>query len=370
MQLIRRTFPIALAFVSAFLAISQFAPAQSADAPAGPSTQSMQAAPLPEAPAAQTAAPQQPAASPSQLGEITGTVTDNSGDIVPEASLVLTDLYGTHQIVTADDDGGFAFKSLKPGIAYRITINANGFVSWTSEPIVLNPGQFYILKQTGLAISGGETSVTVTSGTPEEIATEQIHVEEQQRVLGIIPNFYVVYDKNPVPLSAKLKFKLAFKVATDPISFIGAGALAGMNQAGDTPNYPQGAIGYAERYGAAYGDGVTDLFIGGALLPSLLHQDPRYYYQGTGTKKSRMLHAISSPFICKGDNGRNQFNFSSLGGDLFSSALSNIYYPPSNRGASLVLNAFAIDTGERVVSTLIQEFVLRKLTPSAKKHDQ
>ncbi len=366
MQLIQRTFPITLAFVSVFLALSQAATAQS------PETSAKTAAELalPEALAAQRAATQPPAPDAAQPATISGTVTDKTGDLVPGATVVLTDLYGMRKTVVANGNGGYAFPSLKPGVAYRISVTAEGFLPWTSSPIVLNPGQYYILKNAILAIAGGETSVTVSSGTPEEIATEQVQVEEQQRVMGFIPNFYVVYDKNPVPLSSKLKFQLALKVAVDPMSFIGAGALAGMNQAGDTPNYPQGSIGYAERYGAAYGDGITDLFIGGAILPSLLHQDPRYYYQGTGTKWSRVLHAISAPFVCKGDNGRNQFNFSSVGGDLFSSAISNVYYPPSNRGASFVFTSFALDTGERVVSTLVQEFVLHKLTPSAKKHDQ
>ena len=107
--------------------------------------------------------------------------------------------------------------------------------------------------------------------------------------------------------------------------------------------------------------------IGGAILPSLLHQDPRYFYQGTGTTKSRIFHAISNPFVCRGDNGDMQPNYSSLGGDLISSAISNAYYPRSNRGAGLVFGNFAIGTAERVVSSLAQEFLFRKLTPKAPK---
>ncbi len=106
--------------------------------------------------------------------------------------------------------------------------------------------------------------------------------------------------------------------------------------------------------------------IGGAILPSLLHQDPRYYYQGTGTNKSRLLHALSAPLVCKGDNGHFQPNYSSMGGDLGSSAISNLYYPKSNRGVGLVFQNFALSTGERMLSAVVQEFVLRKLTPKAK----
>jgi hypothetical protein len=159
---------------------------------------------------------------------------------------------------------------------------------------------------------------------------------------------------------------MAYKAATDPVSVVGAAALAGMNQAGDTPNYRQGASGYGERFGSVYADGVTDIMFGGAILPALLHQDPRYFYQGTGTTKSRLMHALSAPFICRGDSGKKEINFSSLGGDLISGSISNAYYPDSNRGASLVFTGFALSTGERMVSTVIQEFLLKRFTPGAK----
>jgi hypothetical protein len=142
--------------------------------------------------------------------------------------------------------------------------------------------------------------------------------------------------------------------------------LAASQQAGDNPNYRQGWIGYGERYGAAYANGFTDIMIGGAILPSLLHQDPRYFYQGTGTNKSRAIHALTSPFICKGDNGLWQPNYSTIGGDLASAAIANAYYPPSNRGLGLFFGNFFINTSQRAAANLAQEFILRRLTPKAK----
>ena len=210
------------------------------------------------------------------------------------------------------------------------------------------------------------TAVNV-SDSSVEVATEQVKVEETQRVFGIIPNFYVVYEPNPAPLTTKLKFQLALKTSSDAATILGVAVLAGINQAGDTPDYVQGAKGYAQRYGAAAADGLSDIMIGGAILPSLLHQDPRYYFQGTGSSKSRTFHALSSPFVCKGDNGRWQPNFSSIGGDLGSAALSNTYYPASNRGAGLVFQNFLITTGERMLSSMLQEFVLHKLTPNRER---
>ena len=221
--------------------------------------------------------------------------------------------------------------------------------------------------RTGRRLRSWLTLTTVSVNySPEEVATEQVKIEEQQRVFGIFPNFYVVYDHDPAPLTTKLKFRLALKTSTDPVTILGVAVLAGINQAADVPDYQQGWKGYGERFGAAAADGFSDIMIGGAILPSLLHQDPRYYYQGTGTNKSRALHALSSPFICRGDNGNLQANYSSLGGDLASAALSNLYYPASNRGAGLVFENVLLSTSERMLSSLVQEFILHKFTPKTK----
>jgi hypothetical protein len=301
-----------------------------------------------------------------EAGRITGTVTDVNDDVLSGATVVLKGpgLKDSRQVLS-DDNGFFAFNQLDPG-TYHVTITGPDFADWNSPDIIVNPGQYVILTDCKLRIAKAVTTVSV-AGSQVEIATEQVKIEETQRIFGIIPNFYVVYDQNPAPLTTRLKFHLALKTSTDVVTFLGIGVLAGMNQAGDTPDYRQGWKGYAERYGAGTADGFSDIMLGGAILPSLLHQDPRYYYQGTGTNKSRTIHALASPFICRGDNGRLQFNYSSIGGDLGSAALSNLYYPPSNRGAGLVFQNLALATGERMVSSLVQEFVLHRFTPKSKK---
>jgi hypothetical protein len=297
-------------------------------------------------------------------GQITGTVTDPNGDVISGASVRLQSLDGKSSLkLISDDNGFFDFKQLDPG-GYRVTISAPDFTDWTSADLVLNPGQYTILSDCKLRVT--VTTTVNVAYTPPEIATEQVQVEEKQRAFGIIPNFYVVYEANPAPLTARLKFHLAMKTSTDIVSVLGVGALAGFNQAGNTPDYRQGWKGYGERFGAAAADGFTDIMIGGAILPSILRQDPRYYYKGTGTNKSRALHAISGPFVCRGDNGRLQPNYSSIGGDLSSSALSNLYYPPSNRGSGLVFQNFFLTTGERMLSSLVQEFVLSRVTTRQK----
>lgn len=309
-----------------------------------------------------------PEAPKPQPGIIVGTVVDMNGDPVPGARIALEGPAPQDSLaVTADSNGSFHFRNLRPG-AYQATITAQGFATWTSPRLTLQPGQYLILTGTRLQIEQALTQVDVVStvASPEEIAAEQVKAQEKQRIFGIVPNFYVAYDQNAVPLTPKLKFKLASRVLYDPVTIVGVAFFAGINQAADNPNYGQGAKGYGQRFGAAYADGFTDVMVGGALLPSLLHQDPRYFYQGTGTTKSRLRHALLSPFICKGDNGRWQPNFSTIGGDLASAALANAYYPDSNRGPGLFLGNFFINTGQRALASVAQEFILRKVTSRPK----
>lgn len=314
-----------------------------------------------------SAAAAQPISAPEpQTGSILGTVTDVNGDAIPGATVVLEGpSLSDYPAVVTNENGFFQLKNLNPGTPYHVAVKASGFADWTSPDIVLQPGQALDLADVNLQIATVVT--TVVALTSEQLAAQQLRVEEKQRVFGVIPAFYVVYNHDAAaPLTTKLKFKLALRTSVDPFTFFGAGFLAGIDQAANTPKYGQGAKGYGERFGAIYANGSTNILISGAILPSLLHQDPRYFYQGTGTKKSRILHALSSPFICKGDNGRWQPNYSSMGGDLASSAISNAYYPAANRGLGLVLQGTLVATGARMADTLMKEFLLRKLTPNSK----
>jgi len=288
---------------------------------------------------------------------------DVNGDPVMGATVVLTgpDPADRRTIETAAN-GFFEFDSLRPKVPYRIAIRAGGFAPWTSPAFTLDPGQVKLLEGIDLRIATQSTTVRVTYN-PVKIATEQIKIEETQRILGVIPNFFVSYEgENAAPLTTKMKFKLAMKVYIDPITIAAAGLMAGVRQATDSLNYGQGAKGYAERFGATAADGFTEIMIGDAILPSLLHQDPRYFYQGTGTIRSRFWHAIRSPFVARGDNGKWQPNYSGVGGDLASGALSNLYYPESNRGAGVLFSNFAIEEAERLAIRVAQEFILERLT--------
>ena len=293
---------------------------------------------------------------------IIGTVTDANGDTVGNATVVLKGPDSRDgQTVVTSQNGFFEFQGVTPGLPYQITISANDFEPWTSPLITLDPGQFKIMTPIQLRIATQRTEVNVHYD-PVEVATAQFKAEEKQRAFGIIPNFYVAYDQNPEPLTAKMKFELALKVSADPVTAAGVFLVASAKQAANSPHYGQGWGAYGERVGAITADGFSDIIIGGAILPSLLHQDPRYFYQGIGTTGSRIRHAIFSPFVTRNDNGKWGPNYSSLGGDLASSGLANLYYPNSNRGARLVFGNFAIGTVERIGASLAQEFIFGRFT--------
>jgi len=293
---------------------------------------------------------------------IIGTAVDANGDPVPNAKVELKNVEtGDRRTTTTPESGSFELYDVQPGMPYEITIAALGFADWKSSSMTLAPGEFKILTGIQLQIRTELTQVDVTYD-PVQVATEQLKAEEHQRVLGFVPNFYVSYEKNPAPLTAKMKFQLALKVSTDPVTAAGVFGMAGIRQAADSPRYGQGWGAYGKRLGATAADGFSDILIGGAILPSLLHQDPRYFYQGTGTTGSRIRHAVFSPFITRSDSGQTVPNYSSLGGDLAAASLSNLYFPRANRGVGLVFGNFVIGTAERIGASLAQEFIIGRLT--------
>jgi hypothetical protein len=300
--------------------------------------------------------------STSRTATIMGTVTGVNGDTVPNATVVLKDFESNDpRTIVTTKTGMFEFHDVTPGITYQVSVSAKDFADWVSPPITLNPDQFKIVTGIQLRIATERTTVDVHYD-PVEVAIVQFKAEEKQRVFGIVPNFYVSYERDPAPLTTGMKFELALKVSTDPVTAAGVLFVASAKQAGNTPNYGQGWGAYGKRFGAVAVDGFSDIMIGGAILPSLLHQDPRYFYQGTGTTGSRIRHAVLSTFVARSDSGKSQPNYSSLGGVLASSSLANLYYPKSNRGAGLVFGNFAIGIAERIGASLAQEFLLGKFT--------
>ena len=299
---------------------------------------------------------------PTKYSTISGRVVDQTGKGITAADVTLMrDQGSVIDEVQSDDDGLFTFVQVAPG-PIQLRIIAEGFATEMISG-VMHAGENYSFPQVSLSLATQVTEIRVSPDT-EQIAQEQFKDEVKQRVFGIVPNFYVSYAGNAAPLTPKQKFQLALKASTDPVSVSAVSIIAGVNQASDRfSGYGQGANGYAKRYGASYANFASGLFIGGAVLPSILKQDPRYFYKGTGTKRSRFLYAVSRVFICKGDNQRWQPNYSSVFGDLAAGGLSNLYIPErDHHGAKLTFQNAGIAMGTTAVIDVLQEFVLRKIT--------
>lgn len=308
--------------------------------------------------------PPQEAAQP-RSGTISGTVVDKDGAVVTKARITLT-MRGAEsgpgsREADSDSEGHFTFSDVAAG-PFELTVTSPGFAQ-RNLSATLQPGADYVFPPIGLVVAT-EVEVRVTV-SPEEVAEQEIHEEEKQRVFGVFPNFYVSYAPDFAPLNARQKFQLAWKATVNPVSFAVAGLFAGLEQADDIlPGYGQGAQGYAKRFGANYADMFSGTFIGGAFLPTILKQDPRYFYKGTGSKRSRFFYALKSSVMCKSDNGRWQPNYSSMLGALAAGGLSNLYYPAASRsGVAVTFENALIGIGGTAFGAVFQEFFLRRMTP-------
>lgn len=303
-------------------------------------------------------------------GYISGTVLDQSGAVSAGAIVVLSRSDpNPQQQVRSGNNGQFVFANQPPG-PFQLTVTSTGFRS-SGYAGDLHPGQVYLVPPIVLAVAVEKTEISVVNAplSPVELAEIQVKEQEKQRIFGLFPNFYVSYSSHTVPLTSKQKFRLAWKTTIDPMTFVGVGFLAAFEQAGNAyEGYGQGWDGYAKRFGASYADAITGTFIGSAILPSVLKQDPRYLYKGTGSTGSRFLYAIGSPFFCKGDNQRWQPNYSNVIGSFASGAISTLYYPSSEGGkGEITWQGGSIRLAETAFEGVLQEFVIRRLTPSVRK---
>ena len=365
----RRRFPlgsvvlVTLGLAALLCALPSSVPAQQSD-PA-PAVQQPAAENASSTTASSSSTAQQP--NPLFSGVVRGTIVDKTGTLLGGVHIKLTQEGQVTSLEAASgDDGQFEIVNAPAG-AFQLTFTAANFKAQTYSG-TLHAGEVLAVPEITLELATEVTTVRVQE-TTVEIAQEQIHEQEKQRVMGVIPNFYVSYAKDAVPLNTKQKYELAWKSTLDPVTFVVAGAIAGTQQATDAfSGYGQGAQGYAKRYGATYADIMIGTFIGSAVLPSVMKQDPRYFYKGTGSVKSRFYYAIANAVICKGDNMHWQLCYSSLLGSLAAGGISNAYYPASDRGAALTFENFGIGIGATAGVNLLQEFVLRKLTSHSSKN--
>ena len=317
---------------------------------------------LPDAPSQATPGLQQQTAKGSAT--LSGTIVDQTGASVRGAKVTLMGVGEGEElrVVRSGEDGSFTFSNLPAGTLH-VMVEATGFAPVSSAPVVLRDNQTMATPTVSLLVAASDTQVDVRGDDTETIANEQIRAAEKQRVLGVVPNFYTSYVYDAVPLDAKQKYTFALRETFDPVRFVATAIGAGIQQANDDfKGYGLGAAGYGKRYAALYGNGLFNDMLSHAVFPVIFHQDPRYFYQGSGTIKSRFIHALSFAVVIRSDSGRTVPNYSYILGDLGAGALSNLYYPHADRGAGLVFTNAAIEAGARAAGSLAEEFILSRLT--------
>ena len=224
-----------------------------------------------------------------------------------------------------------------------------------------------------------ETTTSQTQPKPDEKSAAKDNPPNQEqktpnpaqnpkndRLFYVLPNYLTVENSGKTPpLTTGQKFKLVALGTFDPVEYPYVGVLAGIDQAENAdPSYGQGFKGYAKRYGAAFADTTVENFMVGAVFPSLLHQDPRYFQSGKGGFWHRAGFAASRIFVTRTDSGKRQFNYSEWAGSAIAAALSNTYHPPANRSALNSANIWLTQLWGDALSFEIKEFwpdIKRKL---------
>lgn len=293
-----------------------------------------------------------------------GEVVDRDGEVCEGAQVELRSAGAPVRSTISGGNGDFSFDRVPSG-KFEIQVIAIGFATQTVRGTV-NAGQTLALLPIMLTPTTTTSEVRV-SADPLEVATEELRDAEKQRVLGIVPNFYVIYDRHAPPLSSRQKYQLAARVLVDPYTVLVDGATAGLAQANDDfARFGNGTAGYMRRFGAVYGDDALGTMLGGAVFPSLLHQDPRYFWKGTGSKTSRFFYAVTAAVICKSDTGRWQANYSSFAADFTVAGIEEAYYPENNRRAGVAITeSVGLAKVADAVENVFQEFVARHFTRKA-----
>jgi hypothetical protein len=181
----------------------------------------------------------------------------------------------------------------------------------------------------------------------------------KDRILWTLPNFLTVEDAEHIPpLTSGEKFKVVGRSLIDPSEFVLIGFVAGLGQASNSDaSYGQGAQGYGKRYATAYGDNAIENFMASAVLPSLLHQDPRYYELGRGGFLKRAKHAIGRVVLTRSDSGQTQFNYSEVFGSGMAAAISTYsYHPAQDKNFGTVVSVWGTQIGWDVGTYMIKEF--------------
>jgi hypothetical protein len=249
-------------------------------------------------------------------------------------------------LLLADNQSQAQQSAQSQSSAQRQQAQPTGSPAATQAPAAKQP-------QPGQAQAGSSTK------EQKNIQHEQETGTSQDRLFWTMPNFLTMENtENIPPLTSGDKFKVVGRSLIDPSEFVLIGFVAGLGQASNSnPSYGQGAQGYGKRYATAYADNAIENFMASAVLPSLLHQDPRYYQLGHGGFLRRTGHALSRVVMTRSDSGRSQFNYSEVFGAGMAAAISTYsYHPESERGVGTVISVWGTQIGWDVGTYMLKEF--------------
>jgi hypothetical protein len=239
----------------------------------------------------------------------------------------------------------------------------------SAEPPAPNPGQTPSAAKppAGQPAATGDQTQKQSQGGEDKGKADQTPATSKDRLFFALPNFLTV-DANGkiVPLTAGQKFKVVARGSFDPVQIVWYGALSGISQAENSePGFGQGAEGYGKRYGAYAADGTIENFFVGAILPSVLHQDPRFFPKPEGGFFSRTEYAVTRIVVTRGDSGHRQFNFSEIFGSAIASTISTYsYHPRADRNIGNTASVWASQVGYDTITIVVKEFwpdIRRKL---------
>ncbi len=181
--------------------------------------------------------------------------------------------------------------------------------------------------------------------------------ETPKRPLGVLPQFGVTYQHDAPPLRPIQKFRVWWRTSIDPATITIAGIEAGVGQAQNSfSGYGQGAQGYGKRFGAALADEASSGFFSNFFYSTLFKEDPRYFRVGEGSFKHRFWRSIIQEFVCHTDAGGRSFSYENVLGAFSSGALSNAYYPETDRGFGLTMSRSGTALALGSAGGLLNEF--------------
>jgi hypothetical protein len=181
---------------------------------------------------------------------------------------------------------------------------------------------------------------------------------DDKHILGVVPNYGTVNEpsKTYEPLTAGEKFMIATHDSFDPYNWVITGLYAGVYQKENEYAFPQGGVGYAQRYAVTFADATISTYISEGIFPVMLHEDPRYFRLGEGTKWHRIAYALTRVLVTRTDSGGWRFNNSEIEGNLIAAGISNLYYPPVDRGLGFTIEKFGIGVISDAGFNVLKEF--------------